>query len=87
MMSTINKSHIVTAHQLLAKHVTRTPCEMSEPLSRLVSTQSNNAVELYLKCENQQKSGSFKYRGALHKCLSLDDDTLKKGLVTYSTGK
>ena len=44
-------------------------------------------VELYLKSENHQKSGPFKFRGALHKLLSHHDDTLKKGVVTYSTGK
>ncbi|KAI0388560.1 tryptophan synthase beta subunit-like PLP-dependent enzyme [Xylariaceae sp. FL0594] len=86
IMSAINKSHIITAHKLLAKHVTRTPCVISKPISRIVSTHTKNDVEVFLKHENQQKSGSFKYRGALNKLLSLDDDALKRGLVTYSTG-
>jgi len=43
-------------------------------------------VELHLKCESLQKTGSFKPRGALNKVLSLADAERARGLVTVSAG-
>ncbi|MEN4041643.1 MAG: pyridoxal-phosphate dependent enzyme [Anaerolineaceae bacterium] len=42
--------------------------------------------DLYLKCENRQRTGSFKLRGAYNKTLSLADWERQQGLVTASTG-
>jgi len=42
--------------------------------------------EVYLKCEFQQKTGSFKIRGAYFKIKSLTDDEKKKGVVSASAG-
>jgi len=43
-------------------------------------------VRLRLKCENFQKTGSFKPRGALNKILSLTDEERGRGLITVSAG-
>jgi threonine dehydratase len=43
-------------------------------------------VRLLLKCENFQKTGSFKARGALNKVSQLDADTRTRGVVTFSAG-
>ena len=43
-------------------------------------------VHLHLKCENLQKTGSFKPRGALNKILSLTPEERERGLVTVSAG-
>ena len=43
-------------------------------------------LNLYLKWENQQVTGSFKVRGALNKILSLSPHELAQGLVTASAG-
>lgn len=43
-------------------------------------------LNLYLKWENQQKTGSFKLRGALNKVLSLGESDLSRGLITCSAG-
>lgn len=43
-------------------------------------------VELFLKCENLQKTGSFKARGALNRLLGLDPAALARGVVTVSAG-
>jgi threonine dehydratase len=43
-------------------------------------------VRLFLKCENFQKTGSFKPRGALNKILSLSESERSRGLVTVSAG-
>jgi len=52
------------------------------------STQLNNrlGIELFFKCENLQKTGSFKVRGVLNKLLSLGQAEKSKGLVTISAG-
>ena len=41
---------------------------------------------LFLKCENLQRGGAFKLRGALNFLLQLDRDALARGVVTYSSG-
>jgi threonine dehydratase len=43
-------------------------------------------VRLMLKCENFQKTGSFKARGALNKLSQLDNATRERGVVTFSAG-
>lgn len=46
----------------------------------------DNELNVYLKWENKQVTGSFKVRGALNKVLSLENWELKQGLVTASAG-
>ncbi|MCC7540834.1 MAG: pyridoxal-phosphate dependent enzyme [Deltaproteobacteria bacterium] len=41
---------------------------------------------LFLKCENLQKVGAFKYRGASNAVLSLDSESASRGVVTHSSG-
>lgn len=43
-------------------------------------------ADVYLKCENLQKTGSFKVRGAFNHILSLTDEQRKAGVVCYSSG-
>ena len=43
-------------------------------------------VEVYLKMENEQRTGSFKVRGALNKVLSLSSEERKRGLISCSAG-
>src|SRR5207244_4876909 len=43
-------------------------------------------VTLVLKCENFQKTGSFKPRGALNRLLQLDRATRERGVITFSAG-
>jgi len=43
-------------------------------------------VEVRLKCENLQRAGSFKIRGALNALLQLDDDQRRRGVVAFSSG-
>jgi threonine dehydratase/serine racemase len=60
--------------------VHRTPVMTSETLDRLAGRQ------VFVKCENLQKSGSFKYRGATNAVRMLSDADAKKGVVTHSSG-
>jgi threonine dehydratase len=64
----------------IAGKVHRTPVLSSGQIGRRCG------VHLHLKCENFQKTGSFKPRGALNKILSLTDAEKARGLVTVSAG-
>jgi len=52
--------------------------------SRLVNEKFN--CDLFFKCENFQKVGAFKFRGATNAVLSLTEDEKRRGVVTHSSG-
>jgi threonine dehydratase len=58
----------------------RTPLLSSRSLSERLG------VEVRLKCENLQRAGSFKIRGAMNALLQLDDDQRARGVVAFSSG-
>jgi threonine dehydratase len=64
----------------IADHVHRTPV--------LTSRSVNEACggELFFKCENFQRIGAFKARGAANAVLSLDEQTAARGVATHSSG-
>ena len=68
------------AHARIAPHVRRTPV--------LTCTSLDNEVgaRLYFKCENFQKVGAFKARGASNAVFSLTDEEARTGVVTHSSG-
>lgn len=71
---------IEKAHQLIQKHVHRTPVLSSLLINELTGG------KLFFKCENLQKSGAFKFRGACNAVLSLNNDQLLKGVCSHSSG-
>jgi threonine dehydratase/serine racemase len=76
----IGWDNILQARDRLRGVVYRTPVFTCETLNSLAGRQ------LYFKCENLQKTGSFKYRGASNAVLSLDAATAARGVVTHSSG-
>jgi len=56
------------------------------PMLSATTIGDSAGVRLRLKCENFQKTGSFKPRGALNKILSLTDEERGRGLITVSAG-
>ena len=60
--------------------IVRTPLLVSHDLSEQVG------YETRLKCENLQRSGSFKARGALNFVYQLPPEEVKRGVITYSSG-
>jgi threonine dehydratase len=64
----------------IAGKVLRTPLLSSRTIGERAG------VRLYLKCENLQRTGSFKPRGALNKVLCLTPEERERGLVTVSAG-
>ena len=71
---------VETAHQIVQKYAHRTPI--------LTSLSINNIVggELHFKCENFQKVGAFKFRGACNAVFSLSEKDAQKGVATHSSG-
>jgi threonine dehydratase len=71
---------VLDARRTLAGVAVRTPVLRSDRLDRLIG------ASVHIKCENLQKTGAFKFRGA-YNCLSrLDRQTYPGGVVAYSTG-
>lgn len=68
------------AHQKLQGVVHRTPLETSETLNLKAEQQ------VYLKMENQQKTGAFKVRGASYKVAILSDEEARCGVIAASAG-
>ncbi len=52
--------------------------------SRTLNNQIN--AEVFLKCENFQRAGAFKFRGVCNKLLQLSDAECKRGVITHSSG-
>lgn len=68
------------AQERIADHVHRTPVLTS----RQVDERAGAAV--FCKCENLQRVGAFKIRGAVNAVMSLDDGQLARGVATHSSG-
>lgn len=64
----------------IAPHAHRTPVLRSRSLDALVG------AELHFKCENLQRSGAFKFRGACNAVWSLSEHEAARGVVTHSSG-
>ncbi|MBD3221535.1 pyridoxal-phosphate dependent enzyme [bacterium] len=71
---------LLAAHDRIRPFVHRTPLVTCETLDRMTG------AELVFKCENLQKVGAFKYRGATSAVQSLDDATAARGVATHSSG-
>jgi threonine dehydratase len=71
---------VTAAAERIAPHVHRTPVATSATLRK------ESGAEVFFKCENLQKVGAFKARGALNAVLSLDDDAAGRGVITHSSG-
>lgn len=76
----INQSDIDSARRAIQGKVHRTPTLSASALGEMAG------VNLFLKCEHFQKTGSFKPRGALNKLAHLSPQELARGLVSASAG-
>jgi threonine dehydratase len=74
------RNEVVQAEKRIRPYVRQTILEYSPALSQ------QSGAEVYCKLENLQHTGSFKFRGAMNKLLSLTDAVRSKGVVAASTG-
>jgi threonine dehydratase len=71
---------VLEAHERCQEHLSPTPLEYSRFLSKKIEG------DVWLKLDSLQRTGSFKFRGALNKILSLTEAELDKGIISASTG-
>ncbi|HST30335.1 MAG TPA: pyridoxal-phosphate dependent enzyme [Chthoniobacterales bacterium] len=76
----LDLDRIRAAHHRIRKYIHRTPVLTSSRLDEAVG------AKLFFKCENLQKIGAFKARGATNAVFSLDDAVAEKGVATHSSG-
>ena len=71
---------MLIAHERIKPHIHRTPVLTSRVMDEL------SGAELFFKCENFQKAGAFKARGASNAVFGLNDAEAAKGVATHSSG-
>ncbi len=71
---------VLRAAERLEGVANKTPIVTSRKLNEITGAQ------LFLKCENFQRAGAFKFRGAYNAISKLSDGEKKKGVITYSSG-
>ncbi|MFZ6665359.1 pyridoxal-phosphate dependent enzyme [Peijinzhouia sedimentorum] len=76
----ISLQDIQEAHARIAPMIHKTPVLTSESLNKIAG------CEVFFKCENFQKVGAFKMRGAANAVSLLSDDEASKGVATHSSG-
>lgn len=76
----ISISDVVNAKKRIQKFIKRTPILTSSSINRITGS------EIYFKCENFQKVGAFKFRGATNAVLSLSKEEAECGVATHSSG-
>lgn len=103
----LTRESVLAAHELVKPHIHLTPVQTNTTLSTLASTpQTSDAlkgtqwegqepaqpkIKLFFKCENFQRIGAFKVRGAFHAVARLIeelgvDELRRRGVVTHSSG-
>jgi threonine dehydratase len=103
----LTRSAVTNAHALIKPHIHLTPVLTNTTLNTLASTPqtaealqgtlwegqtpADPKIKLFFKCENYQKIGAFKVRGAFHAVKRLIEEAgieevQKKGVVTHSSG-
>jgi threonine dehydratase len=76
----VDISRIRAAHERIRAYIKRTPVLTSSRLDEA------SGASLFFKCENFQKIGAFKARGATNAVFALDDATARYGAATHSSG-
>lgn len=71
---------VLAAHERVFPYIHRTPVLTSTYMNELTG------AELFFKCENFQKAGAFKVRGACNAVFGLSDEKAKIGVATHSSG-
>ncbi|MDN5201758.1 pyridoxal-phosphate dependent enzyme [Fulvivirgaceae bacterium BMA10] len=73
-------SKIEAAHKRISSFIHKTPVFTSSIINGIAG------AEIFFKCENFQRVGAFKFRGACNAVLSLSEEERKKGVATHSSG-
>ena len=74
------KNNINSSAERISSYINKTPVLTSGLINKIVP------ANLYFKCENFQKMGAFKMRGAINAILQLSTEQKQKGIITHSSG-
>ncbi len=79
-MNIPNINDIQKAAEIIKPYIHKTPILSSKAINKITGG------EIYFKCENFQKVGAFKIRGAVNAVFSLNEKEIKRGVATHSSG-
>ena len=79
-MEVFNQERLLQVHERISPYIHETPILTSRLINEIAD------CSIYFKCENFQKMGAFKMRGATNAILQLSQEDQKKGVVTHSSG-
>ncbi len=79
-MESLGFQDIIKAQERIRSFIHKTPVLTSRSVNKILG------ADFYFKCENFQKVGAFKFRGAIHAVTTLDKTARKKGVATHSSG-
>ena len=98
----LTRSSVIAALDDIKEHIHRTPVLTSSALNDIASSPqkaealigtpeegrspARPKINLFFKCENFQKIGAFKIRGASHALSRLSKEEVERGVVTHSSG-
>ena len=77
---------IEEAYKRIKPFVHQTPVLTCSTFNKQASKNCDEEIELFFKCENLQKTGAFKARGACNAVISVKERLNLKGIVTHSSG-
>jgi threonine dehydratase len=99
----LTRESVVAAAELIKPYIHVTPVHTSKTLNLFASTlqtpedlvgtewegqdAARPKIRLFFKCENYQKIGAFKARGAFHAVSRLTEEQRSKGVMTHSSGE
>ena len=76
----MNKTQLLACHNSIKPYIHRTPVLTSRLINNIIG------AEVFFKCENFQRMGAYKMRGATHAILKLSPEKRALGVVTHSSG-
>ncbi len=76
----VSYEDVERAHARIAPHAIRTPVLTSSTID------ARSGAQVFFKCENFQRMGAFKFRGALNALSQLSGEEARRGVITYSSG-
>ena len=76
----MDKQHLIDCHERIKPFIHNTPVLTSRLINELAG------AHLFFKCENFQRMGAFKMRGAANAIMQLSDEQKQNGVVTHSSG-
>ncbi|HET6553773.1 MAG TPA: pyridoxal-phosphate dependent enzyme [Dyella sp.] len=86
MSSTINRTALPTFAHIQEAAARIAPYAVLTPVLRNANLNALTGADLYFKCENLQRGGAFKFRGACNAVWSMEDALAVNGVVTHSSG-